>query len=790
MGEQEEQEFKLPDEDGGGEMDMLRDLPRFDLGDAAETVTEIVRLEIQQKATLEREGFDARLELTNGTGTGLVSLSVSPRVRDQAGQDVTDRFYVVPPELDGIAAIDGSAGLAHGATMRGRWILIPGEGLGGTDLDGKPYYVKAVLTYYQNGRLKEVVTNEVEITVHPQPKLYLHYYIPREVEGDVPFKLGLLVENDGDGIATNLKIDSGQPQIVDNQAGLLIDFRIVGSSFGSVTGDIARLVLGDVQPHSFVSGYWIMQSTLDGKFVEFTAEMTHRAYKGVQINPLILGVSTEIIEHDRLFADAQDPDNHFSLIDRDKDGFPDYLINLTSGLRLPILIPQNVQVTRSPTPEDRTLELVVPETHGYVCIVMPDPMPEANIRSISKAGPPGGEDTYLSGNNFWRAHGNLYFVDELGFIDEQGREQPESATYTLDFRSALVVEEVNVTPNEFDILWTDNASAAGGLELILHEPEPDSAVGRYEFVEPVFYLGLPPTVGYKAAVRAVITNNGVTPESGLVTFTVVQPDQSEVVLGQVDIDDLRAWRHVYPLVEWTPQMAGRHQLRASLGTDSPEAMLDLEVVVNDPPFADAGADFAGDVLTELTFDGTRSIDSDGYLLNYFWDFGDDIWGGGMTPNHVYQHSGTRKVQPAPHHRSHPQREPRASRSPLRRGLLRRGRTRGDRDHRCSGRARGPLDHPGRACHQRPGGHPGRRRHAECRPGELRKQQPTHPGRAHRRRPAAGSCGPDHPVERTSAPLWGGRPVQGALYQSGARGEPGRVHAPPRGQRRARRRVPA
>ena len=643
QGEEEEKEIALPEQ--GEELNENMNLPTLNLG-GEQTVSAVVKLEIQQRATMEREGFDARLELTNGTGTELVGLAVNPRVTDAAGTDVTDRFYLVPPELAGIAAVDGSANLANGTTMNGRWILIPGEGLGGTELAGKSYLVRAVMTYYQDGRLKEVVTNEVAITVHPQPKLTLHYYIPKNVLADEPFKLGLLVENDGDGVATNLKIDSGQPKIVDNEAGLLVEFRIVGSSFGSVTGDIVRLVLGDVQPHSFVSGYWIMQSTLDGNFIEFTAELKHLAYKGVEINPLITAVTTEIIQHDNLFADAQDPNNAFTLIDRDGDGFADYLINLWSGLRLPILIPENVEVTRSPTPADRTMELVVPAMHGYVNVVLPDPVTGGNLRSIRRLGGPGQEDTYLSGNNFWRTDGNLYFVDELGSIDEFGQPQAEGATYVLDFRSALDIEEVKVAPTEFDLLFAGDdpiSYPSGGLEVEITKPGPGSAVGSYRFVEPVFYLGIPPTVGRATAVQAVITNNGVVREAGLVEFRVIQPDLSEIVVGTVPFDEVRAWTHVYPTVEWVPTMPGTHTLRATLGSDSPDALFETTVTVNEPPFADAGADFSVNVKQEATFDGTRSVDNDGYVVTYFWAMSGDEWVAGMTPNFTFATSGSRTI---------------------------------------------------------------------------------------------------------------------------------------------------
>ena len=99
-------EIEMPEDgDGDGE-----DFDKFGLEDfnlPKATVTAVVKIEIKQKATLEREGFDARLELINGMDKPMVGLSISPRVMDASGLDVTDRFYIVPPELTGIGAVDG-----------------------------------------------------------------------------------------------------------------------------------------------------------------------------------------------------------------------------------------------------------------------------------------------------------------------------------------------------------------------------------------------------------------------------------------------------------------------------------------------------------------------------------------------------------------------------------------------------------------------------------------------------------------------------------------------------------
>ncbi|HET6519196.1 MAG TPA: PKD domain-containing protein, partial [Geminicoccaceae bacterium] len=64
----------------------------------------------------------------------------------------------------------------------------------------------------------------------------------------------------------------------------------------------------------------------------------------------------------------------------------------------------------------------------------------------------------------------------------------------------------------------------------------------------------------------------------------------------------------------------------------------LTVVVNEPPVAAAGPD---QVVTasEVRFDGTGSVDPDGAIARYEWDFGDGATGLGPTPTHVYTKPG-------------------------------------------------------------------------------------------------------------------------------------------------------
>ena len=77
----------------------------------------------------------------------------------------------------------------------------------------------------------------------PDARLELKYFQQRDVYSDdpftlevepaEPFALGLIVKNNGAGAARNFRITSAQPKIVENEKGLLIDFKIIGTQVGT-----------------------------------------------------------------------------------------------------------------------------------------------------------------------------------------------------------------------------------------------------------------------------------------------------------------------------------------------------------------------------------------------------------------------------------------------------------------------------------------------------------------------------------------------------------------------------
>ena len=78
-----------------------------------------------------------------------------------------------------------------------------------------------------------------------------------------------------------------------------------------------------------------------------------------------------------------------------------------------------------------------------------------------------------------------------------------------------------------------------------------------------------------------------------------------------------------------------------------QTRIDFSVVVsgraNSAPKAIAGADVTATVGEEIAFDGSASVDSDGSILAYEWDFDDGHGATGMETRHIYQFPGRYRV---------------------------------------------------------------------------------------------------------------------------------------------------
>jgi beta propeller repeat protein len=177
------------------------------------------------------------------------------------------------------------------------------------------------------------------IRVKPEPELEIRYFQPRdvtaddpftpEVEAPIPFTLGVLVKNSGYGPAKTVRINSQQPKIIENKAGLIIIARLLGARVQDSALNEATLQvnLGDILPGDTRKGAWDMITSLSGEFIEFKASYTHRDDLGGLETSLIKLLEAHFIAHEVLNDDPGRDTILDFLADTDRDALqlPDTL---------------------------------------------------------------------------------------------------------------------------------------------------------------------------------------------------------------------------------------------------------------------------------------------------------------------------------------------------------------------------------------------------------------------------------------------------------------------------------
>ncbi|XP_076108645.1 uncharacterized protein LOC143076690 [Mytilus galloprovincialis] len=286
-----------------------------------------VRVRIVQDLVLTRDAFNARFEIENGENSALESIHVEIEIKHNtgSGEIVNGLFSIGDPDLLGLTGVDGDGRLGVDLSGSAEWLIIP-YSIAAPNGDVL-FNVGGRLSYRVGGSNFSVPLLPDTITVKPNPSLVLHYFHEKYVRGDdplteekepvIPFTLAVMVMNSGYGLARALKISSAQPQIIENEKGLLITFRIVGGFLGNEPISPSLIVdFGDIQSFETKTARWMLTSTLQGTFYNFSATFEN-------INPLgdpQLSLFENIWYHElihlvRLFRDEQ------------ADGFDDFLVN-------------------------------------------------------------------------------------------------------------------------------------------------------------------------------------------------------------------------------------------------------------------------------------------------------------------------------------------------------------------------------------------------------------------------------------------------------------------------------
>jgi hypothetical protein len=467
-----------------------------------------VKIQLSQDVVMTRTAFRATLELENERTDGaLTEVGFDLQILDELGQPADDLFNIQVTKLTGLAAIDGTGEIPSSGVGSAQWTLIPRDTAAQEEI--KRYTVGGVIHYIQNGTEFNIPVENVPITVRPDASLALKYFHQRDVISDdphtdpiepaVPYKLAVMVANNGHGDARNLRIISGQPQIVDNEKGLFIDFKVIGTEVdGTPLSPSLTAEFGTLTPGQRKIATWYLTSTLQGLFTDYKATFEH--VTGLGDSRISLMESVEIHEMIRMIRaqgalDDGAPDFLTNDV-KDANDYPDTVHYSHGGTDL-VTLRQTGTFSGAPGPGNLTITLTTGAFSGWSYIRLPDPA-MGNYRLVSATRGDGrvlpldfnvwqSDRTFIGGGRRPLYENILHLADHDSAGDytlvyepvaPPDSEPPSSLVNALPALSPVNIPVTwsgtdNVAVSHYDVyvsadggaytLWKDNTPETGGL---------------------------------------------------------------------------------------------------------------------------------------------------------------------------------------------------------------------------------------------------------------------------------------------------------------------------------------
>lgn len=275
-------------------LDMDAPVEDEDINEASKGVCSSISLQFSQTMTMTRQAFRGTLTVFNGHETlPMEDVRLNLEVKDVDGNIATSReFQINTEKLDTFTGdLDGGWNLDAQKTGTVTILFIPSKYAAPTE--EKLYSFGGTLSYVDPFTGLEVVRDlfPVTLAVSPSPNLKLTYFMQRDILGDdpltvnkvepsVPAEFALLIQNTGAGDATNVNMVTNQPEIVDNEKGLAIDFELLSST---LNGEEESLALGGSVTTAFGTipagqtsyAQWWFSSSLLGHFTDYEVKATH-----------------------------------------------------------------------------------------------------------------------------------------------------------------------------------------------------------------------------------------------------------------------------------------------------------------------------------------------------------------------------------------------------------------------------------------------------------------------------------------------------------------------------------
>ncbi len=261
------------------------------LSEASANTCASVKFQINQEMVLTRQAFRGTMTIENSTNERLTDISTAITATDEAGVQATAREMQISLEsIQGFAdSSDGTWTLEPGAVGIATYLFIPTKYAAPEKAE---VYSFGGSLYFNDGENEQARSlYPCSLTVKPSPELDLIYFMQRDLYGDnpltedvsepvIPAEFTLLIHNKGAGEAQSVKVITHQPEIVDNEKGLAVDFAIVSSSLNgkdkamTLANDIAT-DFGAIPAGGTSYATWDITSSLLGHLREYNVSYTH-----------------------------------------------------------------------------------------------------------------------------------------------------------------------------------------------------------------------------------------------------------------------------------------------------------------------------------------------------------------------------------------------------------------------------------------------------------------------------------------------------------------------------------
>lgn len=448
--------------------DMLRKeyaLLKGRLDESSSSVCSSITLQFTQKMVMTRQAFRGTLKVFNGNEQeAMKDVKLTLTVTDEKGNiAMSDKFQVNPEKLEGFnGKLDFTDGWTLDAQKEGiaTVLFIPTKKAAPT-VETR-YAFGGTLSYVDPFTGLEVTRDltPITLTVKPSPNLDLTYFMQRDIKGDDPLtkevepseeaEFSLLINNLGYGDATNVRMSTNQPEIVDNEKGLKVKFELMSSQLngqektlalgGSVSTDF-----GNIPAHSTSYAQWWIKSSLLGHFTDYDVTATHLTSYGnkdlsllndVTIHELIRSI--DVTKGDKTLKGFMTND----IVDADDT--PDMLY-LSDGEIEKVSVAASSSITK--TSDTEYTLTITPSEEGWNYGNLSDPTYGVSaLKSVTRAS----DGKQISLRNFWQTDRTLrdgkdpLYENRIHFADLFDGKNAESYILTFEATPSLMLEVASI----------------------------------------------------------------------------------------------------------------------------------------------------------------------------------------------------------------------------------------------------------------------------------------------------------------------------------------------------------